>query len=124
MAKFIIEAMNFTKFTPKFHVCLLCEQEQLVHGKKKKKKMPFSLTKRPLRRRHTQPQTDKCHRWRFPSGQSQLSPLLLQITGRDTGKKTSASKTETIWNHVQVAGKNAKTVLLWNKEASVQIRPT
>lgn len=50
------------------------------------RKVKISLTKHPRRPHRTQPQTDKYHRWRFPSGPFQLSPLLLQMTQRDRNR--------------------------------------
>lgn len=41
-----------------------------------------TLTKHPLHPRRTLPQTGRCHRWRFPSAQPRLSPLLLEVTER------------------------------------------
>lgn len=50
------------------------------------RKVKSSLTKHPPRPHRTQPRTDRYHRWRFPSGRFQLSPLLLQMTERNDQK--------------------------------------
>lgn len=50
------------------------------------RKVKSSLTKHPPRPHRTPPRTDKYHRWTFPSGRFQPSPLLLRMTERDGEK--------------------------------------